>query len=227
MPDWRAYVRERLGALPVSAAEREEIAGELAEHLEDFCAALRARGMNGEQAAQETCAQTGNWEELRRGIASARREGSMSDRVKQIWLPGLVTLLSSYVVLALLQWAGIQPFFFRPAPGRIVFFYTPWLVMLLFIGAAGGFLSRRAKGSGWRVYLATSLPALLMAGLFTIGFFLSFVIDPRVSVELKLATVVTLTLSWVILPGCALMAGAAFQALLVNAWRNSLVRNGH
>jgi hypothetical protein len=139
----------------------------------------------------------------------------MSDRVKQIWLPGLVTLLSSYVALALLQWAGMQPFFFRPAPGRIVFFYTPWLLILPFIGATGGFLSRRAQGSGWRVYLSASLPALLMAGLFVIGFPMSFIIDPKVSTELKLTTLATLTVSWVILPGCALSAGAAFERL----WR--------
>jgi hypothetical protein len=213
MPDWRSYVRESLGALPASGEEREEIVGELAGHLEECYEEFRAGGMNEEQALRETCAQTGAWEELRRGIHSARQEGSMSERVKQIWLPGLATLLSSYVVLALLQWAGMQLFFFRPALGRIVFFYTPWLIVLLFIGAAGGFLSRRAKGSGWRVYLATSLPALLMAGLFAIGFPMSFVIDPNISMELKLTTLVTLTVSWVILPGCALSAGAAFQSL--------------
>jgi hypothetical protein len=110
--------------------------GELAGHLEECYARFRASGMNEEQAIRETCVQAGDWEELRRGIASARLEGSMSDGVKQIWLPGLVTLLSSYVVLALLQWAGMQP-------GRIVFFYTPWLIVLL--------INRGC----WRLFIAT------------------------------------------------------------------------
>jgi hypothetical protein len=53
----------------------------------------------------------------------------------------------------------------------------------------------------------------MMAGLFAIGFPLSFVIDPSIGMELKLTTLVTLAVSWVILPGYAPSAGAAFQRL--------------
>jgi hypothetical protein len=215
MPDWRTYVRERLAALSTSEAEREEIVGELAGHLEEYYFALQGDGMSEKEALRETCLRVGNWEELRQGIVTARQEGSMSNRVRQIWLPGVVTLFSSYVLLAFMQWLGMQPFFFRPAPGRIVFFYTPWLLILPFIGAAGALLSRRARALGWRVYISAALPALLLAGLFAIIFPLAFIIDPKVSLELKSTTLATMTLSWVILPGIALCSGAALQGL----WR--------
>jgi hypothetical protein len=103
-----------------------------------------------QEAYRNTRAQAGNWEELRRGIVSARQEGT----VKQIWLPGLVTFLFSYIVLALLQWAGMRPLLHHWARSGSVLFYTSWLLTLLPIGAAGAFLSRLAQGSGWRVYVS-------------------------------------------------------------------------
>ena len=35
MPDWRKFVRERLGALGLRPEREEEIRAELADHLED------------------------------------------------------------------------------------------------------------------------------------------------------------------------------------------------
>ena len=114
MPDWRAYVRDRLGLLCDARVEEEEVTSELAEHLEDSYAALREKGMPEEEAFSQTCARVGNWRELRMGIVSAMQEGTMHDRVRQIWVPGVVTLLSSHVILALLQWAGTRPLVLRP-----------------------------------------------------------------------------------------------------------------
>ena len=54
MPDWRAYVRNRLGALSASDAEREEIVSELAEHLEQHYADLRASGVDEQEAYRNT-----------------------------------------------------------------------------------------------------------------------------------------------------------------------------
>jgi hypothetical protein len=39
MSDWRPYLRERLGPLGLHREREEEILAELAEHLEDQCAA--------------------------------------------------------------------------------------------------------------------------------------------------------------------------------------------
>ena len=169
--------------------------------------------MDEQEAYRNTRAQAGNWEELRRGIVSARQEGTVSDRVKQIWLPGLVTFLFSYIVLALLQWAGMRPLLHHWARSGSVLFCTPWLLTLLPIGAAGAFLSRRAQGSGWRVYVSASLPALLLALLFAVMFPLSFLSAAKVDTELKLTGLASLMFSWVLVPGLALSPGAGLQQL--------------
>ena len=53
MPDWRAEVRARLAPLGLSAYREEEIAEEMAQHLEDRYADLRARGRDEDDALRE------------------------------------------------------------------------------------------------------------------------------------------------------------------------------
>jgi hypothetical protein len=213
MPDWRAYARNRLGSLCSARADEEEVVCELAGHLEECYAALRAKGMPEEEAFSETCARTGNWEELRTGIVSAIQEGTMHDRIKQIWVPALVTLFSSYIVLALLQWAGTRPMISHPGEPRGVVFYLPWLFLLPLIGAIGAYLSRRAQGDGWRVYLAASLPALALGAFFLLLFPLTFAINRQVPLQTKGTALVTMMVGWVVLPGIALCMGVALQGL--------------
>lgn len=52
MPDWRAEIRERLAPLRLLAHREQEIADELAQHLEDRYADLRARGSSDADAAR-------------------------------------------------------------------------------------------------------------------------------------------------------------------------------
>jgi hypothetical protein len=166
-----------------------------------------------EDAFLQTCARAGNWKELRRELFLAKREGTMDERVKQIWIPSLVTLLSAWVALALLIWAGTQPVILHPGRARSVISYIPWLLGLPLIGAAGGYLSRRAHGTGWRAYLAGTFPALAIAAIFLLTFPFAFVTDPQVVPEFKLSALAAMTLSWVILPGIALCIGVALQGL--------------
>jgi hypothetical protein len=95
-------VRERLASLSGLQAEREQIVSELAGHLEEHYASLLSNGVAEEEAVLQTCARIGNWQALNKGILSAKQEGTMTDRVRQIWVPSLVTLLTSYIVLAVL-----------------------------------------------------------------------------------------------------------------------------
>jgi len=213
MPDWRAYVRDRLGLIRDTRAAEEEVTSELAGHLEDSYAALRKKGMSEEEAVAESCEQVGNWTELRMGIDSAIEEGTMHDRVRQIWVPGVVTLLSSYVFLAILQWAGTRPLVSHPGEPRGVVFYLPWLFLLPVIGAFGGYLSRRAMGDGWRVYFAASLPALALGAFFLLFFPLAFIIDRQVPLQIKGTALVANIVGWVALPGVALCLGVALQGL--------------
>ena len=212
MPDWRFYVRDHLGSLCLPQTAEEEVVGELAGHLEELYAALRAEGVPEEKAVSQTCARAGNWEELRRGIVLARQEESMQDRVRQIWVPSLVTLVSSWGALALLIWAAVTT---HPSDPRGVILYLPWLLLLPVIGAVGGYLSRRARGTGWRVYLAGTFPALAAAIVFllTIPSAFAFGINPKAVPGFRFAEVAAAAINWVILPGIALCMGVALQGL--------------
>ncbi len=213
MPDWRAYVRNHLAPLRRARAEEEDVASELADHLDEYYAALRAQGMPEEEAFARTCARVGNWNELRKEIAAANQEGTMRDRVQQIWVPGLVTLLSSYICLAFLQLAGARPLISHPGEPSAMVFYLPWLFFLPLIGAVGGYLSRRAQGAGWRVYGAGSFPSVALGAIFLLLFAFAFVVDRQVPLQIKGTALAAMTVTWVLLPGIALSMGVALQAL--------------
>ena len=89
----------------------------------------------------------------------------------------------------------------------------PWLFLLPLIGAVSGYLSRRAQGDGWRVYLAASLPALALGAIFLLLFPLAFVLDKQVRLQIKGTALVAMIVGWVVLPGIALCMGVALQDL--------------
>jgi hypothetical protein len=212
MHDWRAHARDHLGSLCGSRADEEEVELELAGHLEEFYEALRAKGMPEEKAFSETCARAGDWEELRSGIVGAMKEETMHDRIKQIWIPAAVTFFASYFVLALFEWVGIRFLISHPGEPRGVVFYLPWLLFLPLTGAAGAYLSRRAQGDGWRVYLAASFPVLVLGALFLTIFLVVFAMNPQ-GLHTKAASLVTVMVGWVVLPGIALCMGVALQGI--------------
>jgi hypothetical protein len=211
MRDWRAYVNERLGSERM--AQRAEVADELAAHLEECYSTLRAEGLPEEEAYAWTCVRAGDWEQLRREMISAKQEGTIMDRVRQIWVPSLVTLLASFGSMAVLIGAGVQPIVSHPGEPRGIILYLPWLLALPLIGAAGAYLSRRAQGSGWRVYLAGAFPALaiLTAVLLILPFRLA--IDPYVVHDFETRALASVILSWTILPGISLCTGVALEGL--------------
>ena len=213
MRDWEAYVRRRLGSLRDTRGGEEGVVRELAGHLEECYAAFRAQGVPEEQAFSQTCEQAGNWGELRRGIVLAIQGGTMRERVRQIWMPGLVTLLSAYMVLAILQWAGTRPLASHPGEPRGIVFYVPWLLLLPLTGAVGGYLSRRARGSGWRVYFAASFPALALGLFFLLLFPLTFIMDRQIPLEIKGTALAAFMVGWVTLPGLLLSVGVALQGM--------------
>ena len=75
MPDWKQYVRERLGSLGVGGAREQEIVEEIAQQLEQVYADALARGA-GEAGAQQSAAATiPDWAGLAREIRLAERRG--------------------------------------------------------------------------------------------------------------------------------------------------------
>lgn len=231
MRDWRAYVEGQLGALRLERAEADEVVRELAGHLEECYEALRAQGVGEEEAFSQACAEAGNWAQLRRGVISAK-EGRMSDRVKQIWLPSLVTLSVGWAVLGMAIWSGTPPLIWESwhaarrgvvlwasaggwtAAPPLVILYWPWLVSLPFIGAAGAYLSRRAKATGWRVYLSGAFPVLAVAVVFAVTFPFAFVVDTQVAPFFKVTSMLANVVSWILLPGIALWLGIVLQGWL-------------
>jgi hypothetical protein len=219
MRDWRRYVEGRLGALRLERTEADEVVGELAGHLEERYEALRAQGVGEEEAFSRTCAEAGNWAELRRGVISAK-EGRMSDRVRQIWIPSFVTLFVGWGVLGIVIWSKTQPWKqYEAVPGSVdggilaafVTRYWPWLLSLPFIGAAGAYLSRRAKATGWRVYLSGVFPVLAVAVVFAVTFPFAFVVDKQVAPFFNVPSLLANVVNWIVVPGAALWLGVALQ----------------
>ena len=205
MHDWHAYVREQSPELD------DRVVQELAGHLEDVYSDLRASGLTQAEAIRRTERQVGDWLELRRGIQAARQEAVMQERVKQFWLPSLVTLVLGWGILTILIWAGVQPFMTRPGQPEGLYVYWPWLLALPFVGALGAYLSRRAQMRGWKVYVAGAFPVVAIAVVFLLILPWSFIVDHQVVPASKLSGFAAGMLSWVILPGTALCLGIALQ----------------
>ena len=137
----------------------------------------------------------------------------MQERVKQFWLPSLVTLLAGWGILAILIWAGVHPYMTHPGSPEGLFLYWPWLVALPFVGALGAYMARRAKSQNWKVYVAGAFPSLAMAMVFLLILPWVFVVNPQVAPALKATSIVANMVSWVILPGIALCLGIAAQGM--------------
>src|SRR5580698_7447120 len=110
MPDWEAFVGERLAASFLAPEDRHEVIAELADHLEETFEQSRGQGFSEEAAVERALSQVKNWQSLRRKIQKARmKEDVMTDRVKQVWLPGFLTLFLSLMLLMLIQFFGPKP----------------------------------------------------------------------------------------------------------------------
>src|SRR5712664_3650390 len=146
MPDWQKLVRQRLSGLALDAEEKDEVHAELAAHLEESYESLRAKGNSEQAALQQTLGQVADWQALRRRIQTARtKENIMNDRVRQLWLPGMLTFTLSMGLLELVQKFGPRPIVLDLDKGTpVLMFYTSWLLTLPFAGAMGALLSKRA-----------------------------------------------------------------------------------
>ena len=213
MRDWNAHALAHLSSLRVAPARKSELALELGAHLEEFYADLRSRGMPEEQAYLETCAQAGNWRELCDEIFASTKEVTMLDRIKQIWVPAAVTFVFAYAALMCLEVYMNRGYLTHTSKPRGLAFFLPWFLLLPFIGAASGYISRHAKGEGWRVYLAASFPALVIAGVF-LAYYVLFVAAGPQRPTANPAAFVWMLFAWAILPGLILCSGAALQGLL-------------
>jgi len=216
MPEWREIVSEQLGMLDVDPHERAEVVEELAAHLDETFADLRHRGFGEEEAAERCLNEVDDWRGLRRKIQSARRkEDIMTNRVTQLWLPGLVTFALSMVLLALTEIFGPKPWTTWGHNHPIALFYIPWLFSLPLVGALGAYLSQRAGGSRRAILFSTifSILPFLLTILVVIPISLTF--DHVIAHNIRPMAVLIFLFGWVFIPGVALLVGGLPAQLLL------------
>jgi hypothetical protein len=212
VPDWEALVGERLADISLGDEERHEVIVELASHLEETFEQLRGQGLSEEAAIERALSQVKNWRSLRRKIQKARmKEDVMTDRVKQVWLPGFLTLFLSMMLLMAIQFFGPQPLIVSTSGWRmmapVAVIYVPWLLSLLLIGAMGAYLARHAGASPRATLLSTLFPVLPYSVFFVIWIPVSLILDDHIGHNTMRSALLMGLVAWVILPGVALLAG--------------------
>jgi hypothetical protein len=212
MPDWEALVRQQLAGLSLEAGERREVVAELAAHLEETFEQLRRQGVPEESARERALLQVKDWQDLRRKIQTARRkEDVMTDRVKQVWLPGFLTLFLSMMMLMAIQFFGPQPLFVSTSGWRmtapVAVIYVPWLLSLLLIGAIGAYLAGRAGASPRATLLSIMFPVLPYSVFFVLWIPVSLILDDHIGHNTMRSALLMGLVAWVVLPGVALLAG--------------------
>lgn len=232
MPDWRQLVNERLAALALEPHERAEVTEELAAHLDETFLECLRRGFSEKEAAKRCLSEVNDWPDLRRKIQSARRkEGIMSNRITQFWLPGVVTFALSEVFFGLMLQSGTRPWILVRGQTPIAMSYIPWLLSLPPIGGIAAYLSHRAGGSRRAVLSSIVFPVLLFLAMFLLlqfPFYFSFQriagVDYPVSLRIDWHAVhhttalafLTALLGWVLVPGAALLIGGSLVQLFVS-----------
>jgi hypothetical protein len=222
--DWRALVEQRLADLALEPDERAEVIAEVAAHLEDVCEEMLRQGVAEEEAVRRTLSQAGNWRSLQHKIVSAkRREEVMKKRVRQLWIPGFLTLILSMLFLTVLYRLGLRARLWS-GPNAILL-YTPWLAGLPSIGALGAYVSARAGGSRGTVLLASVFPALALTFAFLFMFPFSLTIELIAGRPVDFSSVATVLLKdgigWLVVPGAALFAGGLLAHVLVSTRASS------
>jgi hypothetical protein len=211
MRNWEALVRGQLGGLSLDPGERGDVIAELAGHLEEACDGFLRQGMSEEEAVRRTLAQAGSWDDLKSKIlVSKRKEQIMEQRVRQLWIPGFLTLILSMFILMVFQKLGIKPRIAGSGPNAILL-YMPWLLSLLPLGALGAHLSFRAGGSRGTVLLASVFPALAFTFAFLvmapIGWSFERITGIRVYFDVVAAALLRDGIGWLLVPGVALLVG--------------------
>jgi len=215
MPDWQELVRQRLSGLALDAADRDEVHAELAAHLEESYGSLRTKGLPEEAAMQQTLAQVADWDDLQQRIHSARMgKDTMTNRVKQFWLPGLLTFTLSMGLLELVQKFFPQPFILNLDHPPVLLFYVPWLLTLPLAGAVGACLSKRAGGSRRMTLLSSTFPVLPLAAVFLIAIPVGLALSHTLSHGIVAAAFLTLGIAWVAVPGLILLVGGFLTKFL-------------
>jgi hypothetical protein len=207
--DWTEWVRQRLCTLGVGAEREDEITRELAHHFEDISEEAQASGRSPKDAHDQASSEVQDWARFTKSIRRAEREGGfMKQRMKSLWLPAFGT---AWLAIAVLRWVIAR----SPHAAGVIWvgrvpmhFYAGWLELLPLVGALGAFASWYARGTKSEIFLtAISLP-VVMGALFAVAFPIVLVYK-QMPPQMMFLPALIAVLGWVILPGLALLIGAA------------------
>jgi hypothetical protein len=215
MRDWEALVERQLNGIALDPADSAEVVAELAAHLAETCEELRKQGIGEEEAVWRALSEVDDWQKLRRSIQFARtKENVMTNRVKQFWLPSLLTLLLTMGLLMLIQVFGPHPWvvglhdrngWSLIPPVSVV--YLPWLLALPLIGALGAFLSCRSGGSHLAVFSSILFPVLPYLVFFLMALPMILILNHQIAHHIMFSALIVGFFGWVLVPGAALLAG--------------------
>jgi hypothetical protein len=213
MHDWDEVVRRHLHDLGLDRRDREEIVSELADHLEDAYEQARASGMSEVAAFRQCEEQLDQEEDVARSIERSKlKEGAMNYRTKTLWLPGLITLTVSSVLLMISQLVSqsARPFLIEPKLrfDNSLAFYIAWLITLPFCGAAGAYFSRRVGGKPPITLAAAVFPAIVMLAVLCLILPIGIFLERNTFLIHHLSYFGIAVVIWTIVPGTALSIGA-------------------
>ncbi len=222
MRDWATLVEGHLAGLVLEPAERAAVINELAAHLEEVCEEFGSRGIAEEDAVERTLSQVEDWRVLRHRIQSAKtKENIMTNRVKQFWLPSLVTMLLTMGLLALIQIFGPNPWVIARksrwslvAPVAVV--YLPWLLSLPVIGAMGAYLSNRAGGSRRAVFSSIVFLVLPYLVFFLLALPVMAIFNDRLAHNIMFGALFVGLFAWVLAPAAGLLAGGLLAQMFLS-----------
>ncbi len=210
MPDWCKLVVGKLVSSELTESQKQEIAAELASHLEDVYEERTAHGLSESGAIDAALAEVVDWRKLTRQIVVAKhQEGIMNDRTRRLWLPGLASFCSAMICeLALGGGALSGESLFYSHTKQLV--YALLLVSQLCCGAVGAFLSRRAGGSrSARIAAALFTSGVLLTTMFIV---IAICVIGRASglafASLDMTLLIKPVFVVVLIPGIAMLAGA-------------------
>jgi hypothetical protein len=222
MRDWEAIVEQHLSGLALEPAEKSEVIAQLAGHLAETCEELRRQGTKEEEAVRRTLSQIEDWQKLSRLIQTARtKENAMTNRVKQFWIPALVTMLLTMGLLMLIQIFGPNPWTVSRKSGwtlvaPVAVIYLPWLLSLPAIGAMGAYLSNRAGGSRRTVFSSIVFPVLPYLAFFLLALPVMAIFNDRLAHNIMFGALFVGLFAWVVAPGAALLAGGLLAQFVLS-----------
>jgi len=145
----------------------------------------------------------------------------MTNRVKQFWLPSLLTLFLSMGVLMLVQLFGPNPWIIARksawsliAPVAVI--YLPWLFSLPLVGAIGAYLSNRAGGSRRAMLSSIVFPVLPYLAFFLMALPVTAIFNDRLGHNIMFLALFVGLLAWVVAPAAALLTGGALVQLFLS-----------